>query len=270
MCVGTIIRLNNPLRDYMKYINMLAFGSIAVLAMTACTEGLITDNVDAETIDYSADTTKPLAQPSAQLEALAGFSGTYVIVDVRRASDVAASGLPSDIAEENPIGKTISFTRTDIEMEGVTCDEWMIIPARVPVVYVSSDPNLIDLTLAPTDSPHTSGDQQDHEGYTVLCERQRVMQLHKVDDRVLVMPWANSTVNLILEKTLPKVKIKAYQAQLKSMKFYSGKLTGIFDGDTLRASRAWYKYRANLDDSQPIPVRPAITENLLDSLSILN
>ncbi|GJL94846.1 MAG: hypothetical protein DHS20C05_12510 [Hyphococcus sp.] len=211
-------------------------------------------------------TEPPLVEPSAQLEKLSGFAGEYVIVDARRASDVAAPAAPGS---ETPIGKSINFTQHGVEMEGIACEDWLIIPARVPVVYVDSDPNLTDLTLAPTDSPLTSGDQQVHAGFTVLCEKQRVMKLHRVDDRVLVMPWANSTVNLILERPLSTIQIKAYQAQLKSMKFYDGALTGELDEATLRASRAWYEHRAMLDDTQPIPARPAITENLLDALRVI-
>ena len=76
-------------------------------------------------------------------------------------------------------------------------------------------------------------------------------------------------MNLILERPLPEVRIKAYQMQLKSMKFYEGDLTGKLDEETLRASRTWYEYRAELDDTQPTPARPAITENLLDALGVL-
>ena len=41
-------------------------------------------------------------------------------------------------------------------------------------------------------------------------------------------------MNLILERPLMEVRIKAYQMQLKSMKFYDGALTGKLDEETLR------------------------------------
>lgn len=212
------------------------------------------------------ETDAPLVGPSTELENLSGFAGPYVIVDARRASDVSAPATPM---MEVPIGETINFTRKGLEMEGASCSDWRIAPADDPVVYVDTDPNLADLTLGPTDSPKSSGDQRENLGFEITCEGERFGLLHKVDDRVLIMPWANSTMNLILERPLTEVRIKAYQMQLKSMKFYDGDLTGKLDDDTLRASRVWYEYRAELDETQPIAARPAITENLLDALGVL-
>ena len=209
--------------------------------------------------------TGPLVRTSDELTILSGLSGTYSVVDARRSSDVAT---PFALGMKNPIGQTLTFTRKGIEMEGLSCEDWRIVSADDPVLFIDSDPNLVDLTLGPTDSPISSGDQREHQGFTVMCEGEIFLHLHKVDDRVLVMPWANSTINLILEKPLTEVQVKAYQAQLKSMKFYDGILTGELDADTLRASRTWYEYRARLDETQPIPGRPAITENLLDALRI--
>ncbi len=240
----------------MKFVPTLALISLTTTLISGCALGQ----------PSSGDKTEPpLVKSSAQLEKLSGFSGEYVIVDARRASNVST---PSSPGLEIPIGNSVTFTQNGLEMEGAACDDWVIIPARVPVVYVDTDPNLIDLKLAPAGSPNSSGDQQQHAGFTVLCERQRVMQLHRVDDRVLIMPWANSSFNLILERPLSSIQIKAYQAHLKSMKFYDGELTGELDEATLRASRNWYVYRAKLDDTQAIPARPAITENLLDALNV--
>ncbi|MEO0411096.1 MAG: hypothetical protein AAF221_04540 [Pseudomonadota bacterium] len=52
------------------------------------------------------------------------------------------------------------------------------------------------------------------------------------------------------------------------MKFLDGETTGVLDERTLAASRERYLYRAQLDDDQPVPERPAITENLLDALEV--
>lgn len=209
----------------------------------------------------------PLVRPSEALAHLSDFAGEYVIVDARMASDVA-SPLLSDF--EAPIGESITFTQYGIEMDGANCDEWRVNPLGEAILPIHGDPNLVDLVLGPTDSPITSGDQQEHTGFVALCEEEEVFRIHKVDDRVLVMPTANSAVNLILERPLNELQIKAYQAQLKSMKFYDGDLTGTMDEATLRSSRYWFEYRARLDDTQPIPERPAITENLLDALFVLN
>lgn len=222
-------------------------------------------SVDEEEDDASE--LPPLVEPSEALANLSGFAGEYVIVDARMASDVAS---PLLLDFEAPIGESISFTRNGVELDGAECDEWRVNPVDEAMLPVQSDPNLIDLVLGPTDSPITSGDQQEHTGFVAICEGEEVFRFHKVDDRVLVMPTANGAVNLILERPLGELQIKAYQAQLKSMKFYDGELTGTMDEATLRSSRYWYEDRARLDDAQPIPGRPAITENLLDALFVLN
>ncbi len=216
----------------------------------------------------SKQSSEPITGPSAELNALAGFAGTYIIIDSRRASDVAAP--LTEISEaDNPIGKSVRFTRHGIEMEGISCTSWKIRLSDNAVLFVKTDPNLIDLNLRPADSLNSVGDRRAHAGYEITCEGEHFATIHKVDDRVLIMPWANSAINLILEKPLSSLQIKAYQAQLKSMNFYDGPLSGELDAATLRGSRLWYEYRANPDETEPIPARPAITENLLDGLSIL-
>lgn len=208
---------------------------------------------------------EPLLPPSSALERLAGFSGEYIIVDARRASDVATTALDF----KPPIGERIRFTYDGIELTDVECDEWKVISLDAPVIFIDSDPNLTDLNLGPTDSPITSGDQREKGAYVASCEGEDVFRFQKVDDRVLIVSSGNSAVNLILERPLTNLQIKAYQSQLKSMKFYDGELTGELDEATLRASRNWYIDRAGLDEVTPIPARPAITENLLDSLGVL-
>jgi len=206
------------------------------------------------------------ASETITVDKLAGFSGEYVVVDARRASDVAA---PLDTDEEPPIGETVSFVNEEIRIDGISCDAWLIEPATEQILPWDTDPNLIDLRLPPTDGPNSAGDQQEHVGFSVSCEGEPVAQLHRVDDRVLVMPWSNSSVNLILEKSLTPSEVRAYQAQLKSMKFYEGEATGTFDEPTLRASRAWYEYRADTGEPSPVPARPTVTENLLDGLDVI-
>lgn len=223
-------------------------------------------------IDHTQANEKPteksplIEQGSKDLEKLAGFAGDYIVIDARRASDVAS---PLDLKENVPLGKRIRFGNGNIEIDGADCEDWRILPSSKAVVDVNQDPNLIDLVLSPTDSPISRGDQQVHSGFDITCEDEWVFSLHKVDDRVLVMPVNNSSLNLILERPLSSLQIKAYQMQLKSMKFYSGRLTGELDEATLRASRFWYIDRSRLKEDQPVPARPAITENLLDALKIL-
>lgn len=213
----------------------------------------------------SAQDAPLIKEGSEALAKLSGFAGDYVIVGARRASDVSA---PLQPGLELPIGQSIRFGVGMIEMAGASCDDWSVIPTGEPGVPLN-DPNLADLTLGPADSPATRGDQQEHAGYRVVCEGEEVFTFHKVDDRVLVMPFANSSVNLILEKPLTRLQVRTYQLRLKSMKFYSGSLTGTLDEATLRASRRWYEERARPAADEPIPARPAITENLLDTLKIV-
>lgn len=216
----------------------------------------------AQTDDVSLD---PLAPPSSALANLAGFAGEYVIVDARRASDVAA---PLQPLSDDPIGDSVTFHKDGIDIAGISCDVWRIERRNEATLPFAQDPVLSDLILEPVDSDKSRGDQRENTAFDILCEQEVVGQIHKVDDRVLVMPWQNSSINLILERPLSEVQVKAYQAQLKSMKFYDGDVTGEMDAATLAASRAWYSYRA--DQSLPIPLRPAITENLLDGLNVLN
>ncbi len=208
---------------------------------------------------------EPLAPPSAALANLAGFAGEYVIIGARRASDVAA---PLQPISDDPIGDSITFHKDGIDISGIDCDAWRIEPRDEATVAIAQDPVLSDLMLGPVDSDRSRGDQRENKAFDMLCEQEVVGQIHKVDDRVLVIPWQNSSINLILERPMSELQIKAYQAQLKSMKFYEGELTGTLDPATLRASRAWYEYRA--DGSLPTPMRPAITENLLDGLGVIS
>ncbi len=200
------------------------------------------------------------------LDVKMGISGKYIVVDARRASDVSA---PALFDFDMPLGHSVRFEGQSVSMDGAACDDWKITTVTEKIVPVHEDPNLIDLTLAPTDSPIGSGDQQQHTGYIVQCEGKEFIKVHKVDNRVLVMPAANSAINLILERPLTSQQIMSYQRQLKSMKFYDGPINGKLDETTLRSSRTWYIDRARLSDDQPIPARPAITENLLDALGVL-
>ena len=212
------------------------------------------------------ETLEPLIPPSEALSKLSGFAGEYRIIDARRASDVSSS-MPAPF--EAPIGESIQFTRSGIEMKGASCEDWSVAPLDTSPIPILSDPNLVDLILPAADSPDSSGDQQEHAGFVAVCEGEEVFRFHKVDDRVLVMPTANSAINLILERPLSALQLKAYQARLKSMSLYDGDLTGALDTETLAASRAWYIQRAQPGDTEPIPSRPAITENLLDTLDVL-
>lgn len=212
--------------------------------------------------------------PAAQSQAPAGAkvrppvslpAGTFVVVDARRASDVVAPAMPSDM----PIGEHVKISSNGLEMTGVSCEEWRISGHESEPAQLLTDPNLIDVTLGPTDSPISSGDKRLNQYFKVSCEGEFFTSILQIDDRVLIMPWANSAINLVLERPLSRDQTLQYQRQLKSMKFYDGPVHGVLDEAALTASRFWYEYRARLTKAQPIPARPAITQNLLDALNVL-
>lgn len=196
-------------------------------------------------------------------------TGTFLVIDARRASTVAAPAMPPPMTKQMPIGEYVTLSADTLEMRGIRCEDWQITRHRDTPAELLADPNLIDVTLGPSDSPKTSGDSRLNHYFKVSCEGELFASLLQIDEHVLIMPWANSAVNLVLERPLKHNQALQYQRQLKSMKFYDGPVTGRLDDATLAASRRWYEYRAQLPGDQPIPARPAITQNLLDALGVL-
>lgn len=196
------------------------------------------------------------------------FAGTYVVVAVRQNSFVAAPLGMRPTPSDTPIGKTVTFGSKGVSMEGIACDDWRA-AAETPSADFMNDRLLVDRRLPPTDSPLSDGDKRLSESYKISCEGEFFTTLFQVDRRVVVLSWANAQQYLILERPLNAEQVRKLQKALTSTKFYSGKITGEFDTETERAVRAWYKYRQP-DRAAAIPRRPAITENLLDALRVLN
>lgn len=193
--------------------------------------------------------------------------GDYVIVDIRKNSMVAAPARMPPPGADSPIGKSVSFTSDGVILDGISCKKWGAAKIAAPVDF-SSDRALTDLRLLPTDSPKSNGDRRLSNFFKIDCEGESFTTVFQADKRVLAMDWANSELYLILERPLRADQTKKLQKALKSMKFYSGNVTGDFDAETVRATRAWYRYRLS-DKTAAIPLRPAITENLLDALGVL-
>lgn len=204
------------------------------------------------------------ANPSTASEVL---PGVYEIVTVRNASDVAATASPMS-ESDSPIGENISFSANQLSMSGLACDSWEISEKTDSIVNLS-DPNLADINVAPTDSPISIGDQRIMEAYNYSCEGESFLNILQVDERVIVIPWANSSKYLIAETPLTTEQISQLQKQLKSMKFYEGEISGVLDTSTLSAVSAWAEYRGNNTDGYRFS-RAAITENLLDALQVLD
>jgi hypothetical protein len=205
--------------------------------------------------------------PALGQSALDSLAGDYVIVDIRKNSLVATPARMPPPGADSPIGKSVSFTSDGVILDGISCKKWGAAKIAAPVDF-SSDRALTDLRLPPTDSPKSNGDRQIINFFKIDCEGEVFTTVFQADRRVLAMDWANSELYLILERPLRSSQIKTLQKALKSMKFYSGNVTGVFDAETARATRAWYRYRLS-DKTAAIPLRPAITENLLDALGVL-
>ena len=191
--------------------------------------------------------------------------GHYIVVAVRNASDVAAP-LSSPDKADSAIGETISLLSNGLAMSGLGCDSWEISEQEHDVATVS-DPMLADINMAPADSPLSAGDQRIMKSYDYQCEGEPFLNVLHVDDRVIVIPWGNSSKYLVAEKPLSAEQIAQLQKQLKSMKFYTGDITGVIDEPTRLAIKFWAEYRSDDDYSF---YRPAITENLLDTLGVLD
>jgi len=195
-------------------------------------------------------------------------TGTYKVVTMRNASNVARTVDPMD-GNDDSIGQEITFTeKGGLKMQGITCDQWEVFASLVAVVD-TRDPMLADIHVPPTDSPLSAGDQRIGKSYHYKCEEESFLHVYQVDDRVLVIPWKNSSRYLIVEKPLSEKQINKMQAQLKDMKFHHMEPTGTLDDETLYSLSSWARYR--LKDTEVYRFkRTAITENLLDALNVLD
>lgn len=208
------------------------------------------------------------ASSAGGASAFEAFAGSYVVVAVRQNSLVAAPGGMRPGPADSPIGKSVEFTSSGVVMEGIGCDDWRADATAVPVDF-AEDRLLADLRLPPTDSPLSAGDKRLSRSFRISCEGEYFTTLYQADRRVVALSWANAQQYLILERPLNTAEVGRLQKALTSTKFYSGEVNGTFDAGTERAVRAWYEYRL-ADPNAAIPRRPAITENLLDALKVLN
>lgn len=206
--------------------------------------------------------------PAAAETAFESFAGDYVVVAVRQNSFTASPAGIRPGGGESPIGQRIGFNASGVVLDGIACDDWQAESIPVPVDF-ADDTQLADLRLGPTTSPLSDGDKRLSKAFRITCEGEAFTTLYQADSRVLAMSWANSSKYLILERPLDTAQLARLQKALKSMKFYSGPVTGEPGEDTDRAVRSWFSYRLANPDAA-IPRRPARTENLLDTLKVLN
>jgi hypothetical protein len=196
------------------------------------------------------------------------ITGTYKVVTMRNASNVARA-LDPLAKNDEAIGQEITFTeKGTLKMKGITCDHWEIFASIVSMID-PRDPMLADIHVTPTDSPLSAGDGRIGKDYHYKCEGESFIHVYNVDDRVLIIPWENSSRYLIVEKPLSEKQIRKLQAQLKDMKFHHFDPTGILDDETLKALSSWAQYRLQDDEAYRFK-RTAITENLLDALGVID
>jgi hypothetical protein len=203
-----------------------------------------------------------LGTPSCAGEGDDPLRGEFVVVALRRASDVHGGPDPGRAAEW--LGTTVSFDERLAWLGGVACERWTPRETTSPPVALA-DPNLSDLRIGPVGGPNSVGERRIDRAFDLFCGEKRVGSLLLVDRRVAVAPSANGLLNLILERPLTAEQIRRLQTQLKDMKFYSGEPTGRLDEATLRGVALYADYRG----ADYAFARPAITENLLDALGVV-
>lgn len=195
------------------------------------------------------------------------LEGTYKVVAIRNASDVAAPAAPLT-ATDSPVGKDIKITADSLEMGSRKCAYREGMRTLVSVIN-RKDPILADIDVPPADSPLSRGDQRIMTAFHYKCSGKGFVHVYKVDDRVIVIPWDNSARYLIAEKPLSSQQIIRLQKALKDVKFLEAEPSGKLDAETLRALSNWSHYRLGKPDAYKFG-RVAITENLLDTMGVLD
>lgn len=193
----------------------------------------------------------------------ASLSGSYQVIDIRRASDVA--GGPIVARGDYLPGAAAEFGET-LRLPGAkSCRTWSVTISNDSGVNVN-DPLLSDTQLGPlTPDVSDQGDRRLNLALDVLCDATVVYSLLKVDDRVLVAPIESGQGYVIYERALSGKQNERLQHELKDMKFFSGTPSDEWDADSYAALAFYAEYRGAEYRFQ----RTAITENLLDGLNIL-
>ncbi|GAB4353472.1 MAG: hypothetical protein Kow006_18630 [Gammaproteobacteria bacterium] len=200
--------------------------------------------------------------------------GDFRVIAVRPSQDVAAVFVPG--AGIELLGRRVRFGEEGLTwIDGSHCRRWIAAESDTPLMLVD-DANLADLQVPPVDPSSARDDRRLNITLDLKCldaGEERIATLLMVDQRVLVTPVENSTVNAILERPLDEAEIKRLQGRLREMKFHYGGITGRLDESTLRAVATYSSYRravaAGRGKEADRFARTAITENLLDKLRVL-
>jgi len=231
----------------MTKFEIAVLGCFALISMTAC----------------SGESAPPSEPAAASQSDFTGWVGTYEIVAVRRASDVAAPAMSLN-QDDDPRGATITITPVGLELDGMACDKWTA-EQDVGPNPIETDPILSDLYLPSLDG----ADPLLRPTLKVMCEGEVAVRIFAADHRVIAVPWQNSSHYLVAEKPLNDTQILRLQNVLTDMKFGDLEPTGILDAETLQAMRSYYEYRLDNKDSYTF-ARPAISESLLEKLQVFD
>ncbi|SPF77238.1 hypothetical protein ALP8811_02261 [Aliiroseovarius pelagivivens] len=129
------------------------------------------------------------------------------------------------------------------------------------------DPLLADVLLGPADDKVLDWDKRTLNGWSYVCEGERFLELLEVDSRVLVISWANGSLNLIAEKALKPEQIEQIQKALIDAKLYSSDPSGVLDKETQDAISRWAEGHMSSDAPYRF-FRTTITENLLHLMGV--
>jgi hypothetical protein len=191
-----------------------------------------------------------------------GVRGDYVVVAIRRASDVA--GGPDDPSLGGvAIGTTVSFGDTLTWLWGEECADWSVEGAPAAIVFQEA-PLLSDAQIGPPIGDAVVPDNRRNEHMSILCEGTSVGAFLKVDRRVLVAPSPSGLSNVILERPLDSGQVSILQRALGALGHYGGAVTGALDAETRRgvalyaeSQGAAYAFHGS-----------ALSANLLDGLGV--
>jgi hypothetical protein len=187
----------------------------------------------------------------------AGPVGTYEVVALRRASDVA--GGPADVSAADSLGRRARFGETVQWLDGTTCTDWSLEPLADPAVSVG-DANLSDLQLA----PEGIADARENRSLVLICDGRKQTTMLQVDARVLVVPSMSGLTNLVLERLPNGDDIATIRSGLEAHDLLDGSAAENVMDDATR--RALAVYADGLGAAYAF-ARGAVTENLLAKLA---
>ena len=159
-------------------------------------------------------------------------SGTYIVVDHRIASGVAATTASLDpAARERELGQAVDYGDTLVWYDGRFCDDWQAVAGPDPDP-VAADPHLADLELAGAGEPG-------NRPLSLSCAGAPFAAAVAVDDRVQIAFVPNGTMYVVLERAPTADEARQVQQALHDLGHYAGPVDGRFDDRTRAALAAF-------------------------------